>query len=450
MSRRAVYAALALVAFALPTFAQYSVVNANGYQLDNGTEGWYLMNGGTTIPTVGNVNGLNPPVVNLTANDQMFYNIMPKEYCRSSNGTNPGTIEMVGQQAGFLLSMWGSGGGVELFDTIWDQSINTVTYTNPISGAGPDGRRYPDLTPAGYLVLIQGGPAGFAPVGSCAAPNYWAVQFTIEYGTATPGSGIVLPADGVTDLAICCWSPGNMSTLPPDPTGCENGGNLAAMWRRSNNERVALGVTNGAATPTPAGNDRNPYSGRRLTAVDFNNEARTGCARNRVVYRDPILQQVFTLTPFPPLMTGPEAGSGALNMDGSGAAAVSPGFRTEASGHLGELVIHVLNADYLTYPPYGQPGIPITPTANLIVNAGDPNFFLLTPVMDTTLATVPAAWGNDGHGWTKDIATTPLPFAITGPFAAPGIKFFAQAFVVNLSVSPVTAVSTNVIQGNLF
>src|SRR5262245_18411894 len=175
MSRRAVFATMALVALALPTFAQYSAVNANGYQQDKGYEGYYIMNAGTTTPTVGNVNDLIPPVVNLTANDQMFYNLLPHEYCRSSNGTNPGTIEMVGQQAAFLLSMWGSGGGIELFDTIWDQSINTCTYVNPISALESDGRRYPDLSPAGFLVLIQGGPAGFAPPASCpGAGLYWA------------------------------------------------------------------------------------------------------------------------------------------------------------------------------------------------------------------------------------------------------------------------------------
>jgi hypothetical protein len=441
---------MALVALALPAFAQYSAVNANGYQLDNGYEGYYIMNGGVTVPTVGNVNGLNPPVVDTSANDQMFYNIMPKQYMRSSNGTAPGTIEMVGQQCGFLLSHWGSGGGVELYDTIWDQSINTCTYINPVSGLGPDGRIYPDLTPAGYLVLIQGGPAGFAPPAQCPpAGLFWAVQFTIEYGNATPGTGIILPADGATDLAICCWSPGGMQTVnPPDPTACEIGGNLSAMWLRSTNERVPLGVTTGAATPTPAGNNRNPYGGFRTVATNFNNEARTAVARNRVVFRDPILQQIHTVAP---TFTVAEAGSGALHMDGTAAGTtVSPGFRTEASGHLGELVIHVLTADYINYPPFPQPGAAVTPNANLLLNPGDPNFFLLTPVMDATLASVTAAWGVNGHGWTKDIGDSPLPFGIGGGIPGPGIKFYAQAFVVNLTVSPVTAFSTNVVEGNLF
>lgn len=455
MSKRAVFVAIALVAFALPAFAQYSVVNANGFQLDNGAESYSAaLNGGSiTTPTVGNVAGQNPPVVNTTPADQMFYNVLPKQYMRSSNGTNPGTMEMVGQQVQFFLSQWGSGGGVELYDTIWDQSINTATYINPVSGAGPDGRIYPDLSPAGFLVLIQGGPAGFAPPAQCPGPGlYWAVQFWIEYATVTPGSGIVLAADGATDLVVCSWSPGGMQNVnPPDNTACETGGNLSLMYRVSTNERVPLGVTTGAAVPNPAGNDRNPYSGYRKTAVDVNNEINTRIARNRIVFREPILQQIYTMAPATPAFAGAEAGSGALHMDGTTAGVVvSPGFRTEATGHLGESVIHVLTADYINYPLFGQPGVAVTPTANLLLNPGDPNFFLLTPAMDTTMAFVLAAWGNNGHGWDKDIGDTPLPFGITGPFPGPGIKFYVQAFVVNLSVSPVTAFSTNVVEGNLF
>jgi len=278
---------MALVAFALPAFAQYSAVNANGFQLDNGAEGYSsALNGGSiTTPTIGNVNGQTPPVVNTTAADQMFYNILPKQYMRSSNGTSPGTTEMVGQQCQFFLSQWGSGGGIQLYDTIWDQSINTCTQINPVSGAGPDGRLYPDLTPAGFLVLIQGGPAGFAPPAQCPGPGlYWTVQWWVEYGTATPGSGIVLPADGATNLAVCSWSPGGMQTVnPPDQTACETGGNLSLMYNVSTNERVPLGITTGAATPTPPGNNRNPYSGYRKNAADFNNEVNTRVSRNRRV-----------------------------------------------------------------------------------------------------------------------------------------------------------------------
>ena len=146
-------------------------------------------------------------------------------------------------------------------------------------------------------------------------------------------------------------------------------------------------------------------------------------------------------------MAAPERGSGAMYMDALGAVTVNPGFRTCASGHLGELVIHVLTSDLVGYPPLAQPGIPVTPTSNLMLNPADPNFFLITPVMDVFLGSNI----TDYYFAEKHTATTPMPFGLSGPIIPPGISFAAQAFIVNIAGGPpFSVVSTNVAHGNVW
>src|SRR5262249_57274042 len=133
--------------------------------------------------------------------------------------------------------------------------------------------------------------------------NAWHLTTTFELATATPGSGFFLPADGATDIAVCYWSPGGMTTTPPDPTGCEIGGNLSLETLVSVNERVPAGV---------AGGNTNPYSGSRLSANVFDNLPRTQAYRNIVAFRDPILQQIFKLQP---VFSSPQAAARSINMD---------------------------------------------------------------------------------------------------------------------------------------
>ena len=148
----------------------------------------------------------------------------------------------------------------------------------------------------------------------------------------------------------------------------------------STNEHVPHGVTTGAATPAPTGINRNPFHGFRTSATNFNNTSNVQGFEAWPGFREPVLQfRFFSTTTVPNAMAGPERGSGALIQDGTGLVTVNPGMRTSASGHLGALVIHVLTADPTNFPPLAQPGIPVTPTSNLMLNPADPNFFLLTP-----------------------------------------------------------------------
>jgi hypothetical protein len=443
-----------VLALAMPAFGQVSVTNANSFDLDNGAEAFLIFTA-TTTATTGNVAGTG--VVNTTPNDQMWWNILPRELMNSSNGTAPGTMELVTQEYELIHSFWGSGGAGGTPGVDWDQTINPVTYINPISGLGPDGRRYPDLAVA-PLVTILGGPTGLPAPAGCAAPQYWGYILGVEYGTATPGSGIILPADGATDLAWCFWSPGGMTATPADPSGCEVGGNLSSPSLVSANltgcltcgERVAAGVTTGAATPLPTGVDRNPLTGtRNITAAAptaFNNSVRDRSFYNWPGFREPILQGRFNAASF----AAPERGAGTLFLDTPGLGAVFPGFRTTATGHLGELVVHVASLDPVTFTPFTQPGLPVTGTSNLLLNPADPNFLLLTPILDGLTALNAAATGD--YVWDKHVYDTPLVIPV-GPFSPaippPGLTYLVQAFVVNFAVSPVGVVSSNVFTGNL-
>jgi hypothetical protein len=451
MSRRFVFAALALFALSVPALAQVPVSNANSFELENGVEN-FIIYVATTTPTIGNVAGTG--VVNLTPLDHMFWQIMPKEYLHSSNGTNPGTTELVSLEVDLIHSFFGSGGGGTP-STFWDITINPVTYVNPISLLGPDGRRYPDLSVAPLITLL-GGPSGLpAPVG-CAAPQYWYYSVGIELGTATPGSGIIIPADGNTDLSLTFWSPGGMTATPPDPSGCEVGGNLSMMTLQSTNEHVPNGVTTGAATPLPAGNNRNPFAGLRAlvnlppAGTNFNSRPNINSWEVFPGFRDPTLQFMYFYSSGGPsvggAMAAPERGSGALFMDASTASTMTPGFRTCASGHLGELVIHVLTADVVNFPAFGAPGIPVTPTSNLMLNPADPSFFMLTPLMDGLMVSNTV----DYFFAEKHTFDTPMSIGLTGPIPPPGINFLVQAFIVNINTSPVSVVSTNVAHGNVW
>jgi hypothetical protein len=430
----------------MPVFAQVPVTNANSFDLDNGADA-FLIFVATTTPTTGNTAGTG--VVNTTINDQMLWTIIPREYMTSSNGTAPGTMELVSQETSLAHSFFGSGGGTGTPSIIWDQTITPVTYLNPVSGSGPDGRRYPDLSVA-PLVTIVGGASGLPAPAGCAFPQYWVYTIGFEYATATPGTGITVPADGLTDLAWCFWSPGGMTATPADPSGCEVGGNLSMMSLISTNERVPLNVTSGAATPLPTGVSRNPLSGTRAitTAVpsNFNNRPNTQMFFNWPGFREPTIQfRLNSTTGGTPPFTGPESGSGALWMDATGLLSVEPIMRTCASGHLGQLVVHILESDPINFTPPAQPGFPVTPTSNLMINPADPLFLFLTPIFDGFLGanTIDYAFAQ------KDTYDTPNGIAIAGPIGLPGITFGVQSFVIDFLPSPPNVISTNKAIGNV-
>jgi len=437
MSRRSVLVAIAAVAMAIPVLAQYNIAGGNSFQMSKANGTLNVFGWGTTTASVGNVNGSG--VVNTTVNDMYHWTILPAQYMKSSNGTSPGTMELVSVEQALYKFEWGVALGVPFSpDLIWDQTISQVTLTNPTTGL-VDGGHYPDVTLAPVITFL-GGPAGF-PVPAPPCPGTTAVigyQYTITFGTATPGSGLNIPAAG-NDLAWVSWAPNGMTRAPTD--GCEIGGTGTTPGLGSVQDRSPANLT------TPAG--FNPNCGRRFNGT-VSKLSNLQSFMNWPGFREPILQPRYTSTSTVPVaFSSPEVGAGALHQDAQAVGVVvSPGFRTQCTGHLGNLVVHVLTADIVNYPALAQPGIAVTGTANLLLNPADPNFFLLTPAMDTLATFLPNA--SSEFVEDKDVADTATPIGLTGPFAAPGITYYVQSFVVDISVSPVTAISSNLCQGNLY
>jgi len=443
MSRR-LSAAVFLIAVCAPALAQIPTANANSYELDNGIESFAIFTATTALTPGNEVAG--DGIVNGSPNNQMFWQILPKELLNAGNGSNPGTMEIVAFEFDIFSSSLGmTPGGPPL--VIWDMSLHPVTYVNPISGAGPDGRRYPDLS-AQPLVTFLGGPIFLPPQTICPNPQYLGISLSFTFATAIPGSGLEVPADGVQELAWCFWQPSGM-VAASGSTGCTVGGNLSMMSAFSTNERVPDGITTGAATPAPTGVNRNPFHGFRTSPTNVNNTASSQAFSATLGFREPVLQFRFlSTTTLPNSMTGPERGSGAIFMNATApGVVVNPSTRTCASGHAGETVIHVVTSDPVAYPMLPAPGIPFTPTAFLRLSLADPLVFALTPAWDGVLVPNTTDYGST----LKHTYDAPLNVSFTGPIPPPGLPFLLQAFIVNFAGGPpFPMVSTNAIRGTIF
>jgi hypothetical protein len=236
-----------------------------------------------------------------------------------------------------------------------------------------------------------------------------------------------------------------MSQPLQSPDGCEAGGNITVMLTISS----PSGGAGGERINATEFGARSPFGGRRLSTGVTSMRANNANYSNWPGFRQPILEfNYFQTGVAPAFVPGvPERGQGAWFMDGSLAGSTTfPGFRTQATGHLGELVIHVLTSNPVANPPFAAPGLPVTATSNLMLNPADINFLLLTPGFDTLvgfLSNTVSEFIDD-----KDVADTVMPIGLAGPFGPPAINFFVQAFVVNTTTFSV--VSTNVVQGHFY
>jgi hypothetical protein len=463
------------------TYGSLSPGFSNGPELFNGADGIVYYFG---CPSIGNTPGQVPPVVNLTPPDQRFFVILPRELMMSSNGTPPspvntavppgytgGTLEFVGQQVAIYYSFWNNPGGQ--LPVMWDQTFDTVVYPD---GAPPAlSRRFPNYPPpvAGTgannaFLTISGGPVALPPplgipTGGCTASvGVFGYTLQIDYAYTNAGGGgppgIHIPADGNTDVGVTLWAPGGMSLSTasggasclgaPDPTLCETGGNYTFMALAStcappctfpsattNHEHVALNLT-----PT----SRNPYGGWVGGAGVVNNWNPSDSWMNMLGFREPFVQ--FNYNPYNTATSafwGPERGAGSLNMDATGLTQVQPGMRMQCTPCLGQFVVYVFSGDIVNYTMFPQPGLPVTPTASLLLSPADPNFFLITPLLDSFAFNTSGTYVVDRH-----VADTPLVFNLFGPINPP-IDFWVQGFVIDTSVMPFGARGSNVAKGQI-
>jgi hypothetical protein len=193
-------------------------------------------------------------------------------------------------------------------------------------------------------------------------------------------------------------------------------------------------------TPT----SRNPYGGWVGGAGVVNNWTRGDSWMNFIGFREPFIQ--FNYNPYNTATStywGAERGAGSLNMDATGLTQVQPGMRMQCTPCAGQIVAYAFSSDPINYTFFGQPGIPVTANANLILNPADPNFFLITPLLDSVAATTVGQYVVN-----RDTADTPLVFTLFGPQVTP-INFWVQGFVIDTSVMPFGARSSNVAMGEI-
>jgi hypothetical protein len=497
MSRRWIPFTLVLLVTAFPVLAQINLPpgtgvfdttygtpspgNSNGPELFNGSDGIVYYFG---CPSIGNVPGSVPPVVNLTPPDQRFFVILPRELMLSSNGTPPnpantavppgytgGTMEFVGQQVALYYSWWNNPNGA--LPVMYDQTFDTVVY--PDAPPPAPSRRFPNYpTPvpvtgaSNAFLTISGGPVALPPPlgiptsGCTASTGVYGYTLQIDYAYTAPGGagppGINIPADGNTDVGVTLWVPGGMNLSASaggaacvgttDPTFCEGGGDYTFMALAStcaapctfpsptvNHEHVALGLT-----PT----SRNPYGGWVGGAGVINNWLRSDSWMNMIGFREPFVQ--FNYNPYNTATStfwGPERGAGSLNMDATGLTQVQPGMRMACTPCVGQLIAYVLQVDPINYTLFSQPGVPVTFTSNLLLNPADPGFLLITPLLDSVAVNTGGTYVANRH-----TADTPFVFTSVGPIATP-LDFWIQGFVIDTSVSPPGVRSSNVAQGQI-
>jgi hypothetical protein len=379
-------------------------------------------------------------------------------------------MEFVGHQVAIYYSYWNNPSGA--LPQMFDMTFDTVVYPDAVPPAAT--RRFPNypapvpVTGASNAFLtISGGPIALPPPlgiptsGCTAGAGVYGYTLQIDYAYTGPGGagppGFFIPADGNTDVGVTLWVPGGMALSTAsggatclgiaDPTMCETGGNYTFMALAStcaapcvfpssttNHEHVAIGLTPG---------DRNPYGGWVGGAGVVNNWNRSDSWMHQIGFKEPFVS--FSYNPYNQggaAFWGRERGAGALNMDATGLTQVQPGMRMRCTPCLNNIVAYAFQADPVNYPFLSQPGLPVTPTANLILNPTDPSFFLVTPLLDSTGMSATGQYVANKH-----VADTPLVFNVFGP--VPPINFWIQGFVIDPSVTPFSVRSSNVAQGQL-
>jgi len=471
MSRRSVFLAIAVLALAVP----HALGQINPFTTDNGFElvnsvGAYTSSFNGGFPTQGAAAGSGLCIglggLANNPNGYMLWTILPRELMASGNGSVPPKMELTGDTFALFSSQWGEDkdwNGVPIHTltppapwtapVFYDVSITSVVYANPITNI-VDGRRYPNLAVAPQAIILGGASGLPAPDPSfgCPAPGQDGYFVERTWANNTPLSGVMVTADGLTDTALVHWQPSGMTqTNPADPSGCEIGGNWSNEYALSISEHMPVNFPSATV-------HRNVYHGYRSSATNYSNMAVVAGGVQNIAwfleptFRDPILQFNYNNTDGAalPAFLGAERGSAQLHMDATAAtAAIFPGMRITATGHLGQYVITVLSTG--AFPGVGlfaQPGYQVTPPSAgyLLLDFTDPNFFILdqngfSGFMGTNVT---------DYAYDRDVYDTPTAFGpFVGPVAAPGISYSIQSFIVT-SFSPVTVISTNVAQGNLF
>ncbi len=397
-----------LAAFASPALAQ---VNSNNSTLNNGGDVLFLY----SSPSSGSTAGANPPDVG----GDWFYKVWE----------GAGTLNHV-TSLGSVMEV--DGFYESLFDTFWGTVSSPASspadfYTRTLGPAVPSttnpGILEPLFVTAGFTTetVVVVGNSGFgnpctsfpslcSPPGSTCPPSGFVNGYLVELNfSSTPGTGVVLPADGTSasDTALTYFVNGGMSA-----TGGVCGlGDYGVQDVHSTDE-----------TQADVAGGLNVAGGFQLGGGSPQAEAVTSMLESNLTFRDRLLQI--------------QADSGAGVEVGDNGGGATNGVRLPVATGLSSIGVEVRDLASSFTPNVTVVGASLTP----IPNPGIPVFG-----GEANLLVVPDGVFNATSGaWTGSTLPTVFTFTSEGAFtgaqlpigAAAGINLYAQGVVVDLVFPP--------------
>jgi hypothetical protein len=408
----ALHPAVALAAFlAAPLAAQ---VNSNDAPFNNGGDFYFTY----SDPSVGFPTGTNPP----DFNGDLWWRAHPGD--GFMNDVDPALGSVMEIDGYFEL----------LLDEDWSTSPNFLDRTHgPALGGNI-------LEPAFFSigltteVLVSLGPSGLtspcvmvpslcSPSGSTCAPTGTALGWYVDIALgSTPGSGVVLPADGTaaSSMATTYFLQGGWSTA----------GGACGMGTNETSDLHSTDETQADAT----GLGLNPFGGFQIAGGGPIQEAVNSMSASHETFRGNVVNIVAT-SGAPPIPSVSVNGGGALNgrnlSVGSGLATIGVELRDLAGA--GGANVGIVGASTI---PLANPGIPALGGWLGVVPTGI--FTATSNAWQGTVAPATPFFTSEG---ILNGAQLPLPAT------AAGASLFTQG--ATFSLVTFTANTTNVVRTNL-
>ncbi len=413
MTMRSVCVFAFCAAFAASAWTQ-NTNNENDLELQNGTDIIYYLN----APSVGSPQGTNPP----SFVGDFYWKVFPKEVM--SIGSAAQTAPASPANAAGTMEV--SGQAFEIYDSDWttpailyDQMITRgITST----AAGSQGNIQPDFTDPNAVVIFLNGPgpggpgtgnSGLpAPPGGCppgGGLNGYIID--VQFGTGV-GDGIIVTADGQTDLVLTSFFPGGMSLVG----GACAGGDFSFENAQSSNAQS--GYPEQQADWLLSGNSA--YSGYHPAGFGNIPDVRQETPRQTLQFFE------STLTGRVNVGNGnaanPETGLAALNVS-TASGLVQYGFRVYSRQSVGNFAIVAFGAYNPGTNPLAPPGLQPVFGFPLMLDPQDPLF-----TFSLNLPGFAGAVGLVGTGQTANgiFDTTLVPI----PAFPASIQIVAQAAII--------------------
>jgi hypothetical protein len=380
-----------------------------------------MNNGGDVIyifsdPSVGFAVGTNPPDVN----GDLYWKVVPGKAMTTASGT----IEIQGFEETLYDGDWNT--PPDFYDRVLGAAVDSAAGT----GANP-GNLEPTFFSQGLGtadVLISVGNSGFpnpctvSPAfcgGAACHPTGIPGYITAITFGSTPGTGLVIPADGTSNSAVTYFLPGGMtwSSVPFGPCGT---GDYSFNGAFSTDEHLA--DTTGAGL--------SPFGGFAVGGSGPLADLNTDAEENNLEFFGAVIQAEVSDTA---LGWGPEPGTAGLDLSvGSGGATIGVRLRHIEGGLTGN---SAFCAGSLTELP--APGVPVL-GANLLI-LPDSIFNSTAGVwVGTIVVGTPAGYVvQEG-----DFTSIQLPV----PATAAGINLQIQGFSIDFNTF--TAAGSNVFESS--